>query len=157
MDIDSFCDWLIVQEVTGNPELTRPRSCYMHVTSDGIIHAGPCWDYDYKTFIRNKSGLLYEETLWYDALMKDNVFRERFKARWAALKPVLETEIPPFMKNTWHEIEKSEALNHRMWPIIGWFDNHDEHICLEKAVSRMEKRFLKRIADLDKAIAAMVI
>lgn len=152
IDIDSFCDWYLVQELTENPELLRPRSCYMHVTSDGILHAGPCWDFDYMTFIRRKDKFLFSNTLWYDAFFKDTEFIKRLKARWSELKPALETEIPEFIAETRKEISKSEAINHEMWPIIGWFDNKDEILSFDKAVDKLTKYYYKRLEALDKLI-----
>jgi hypothetical protein len=152
LDIDSFCDWYIVEELTENPELTRPRSTYMHITEDGILHAGPCWDFDYMTFIRRNDRLLFSNTVWYDAFLKDSIFVRHMKARWKALKPSFETEIPAFIDSTRSEIAKSDSLNHQMWPIIGWFDNKDEKLSFNKAVNRLKKNYLKRLNAMDDLI-----
>jgi hypothetical protein len=46
LDIASFIDFLIIQELTRNVELVSPRSMYMYRTSDHIYHFGPVWDFD---------------------------------------------------------------------------------------------------------------
>ncbi len=46
LDTLSWVDWLIVNELAMNAEVHGPRSCYMHVTPEGILRAGPVWDYD---------------------------------------------------------------------------------------------------------------
>ncbi len=46
LDTLSLVDWLIVNELLMNAEVHGPRSCYMHITPDGILRAGPVWDYD---------------------------------------------------------------------------------------------------------------
>ncbi len=47
LDIRSFIDFLIIQELVYNVELDAPRSMYMHKDIDGDIwHMGPLWDFD---------------------------------------------------------------------------------------------------------------
>ncbi|HSQ41895.1 MAG TPA: CotH kinase family protein [Fibrobacteraceae bacterium] len=46
LDVQSFIDFLIIQEITRNVELVSPRSMYMYQTSDQMWHFGPVWDFD---------------------------------------------------------------------------------------------------------------
>ncbi|SHJ18947.1 CotH protein [Fibrobacter sp. UWP2] len=47
LDVNSFIDFLILQEVTRNVELEAPRSMYLHKASDqGKYVFGPVWDFD---------------------------------------------------------------------------------------------------------------
>lgn len=47
MDVATFIDYLIIQEVTRNVELEAPRSTYLYKESaDGKYAFGPIWDYD---------------------------------------------------------------------------------------------------------------
>ncbi|OIP47476.1 MAG: hypothetical protein AUK31_07095 [Fibrobacteres bacterium CG2_30_45_31] len=46
LDIQSFIDFLLIQELTRNVELVSPRSMYMYKSSDNIYHFGPVWDFD---------------------------------------------------------------------------------------------------------------
>jgi len=47
MDVATFIDYLIIQEVTRNVELEAPRSTYLYKESDAGKYAfGPIWDYD---------------------------------------------------------------------------------------------------------------
>ena len=46
MDISSFMDFLILQELTHNVELEAPRSMYLYKDSSGLYHMGPVWDFD---------------------------------------------------------------------------------------------------------------
>lgn len=47
MDVATFVDYLIIQEVTRNVELEAPRSTYLYKESaEGKYAFGPIWDYD---------------------------------------------------------------------------------------------------------------
>ena len=46
MDIESFIDFILLQEITRNVELEAPRSMYLYKDGDGKYHMGPVWDFD---------------------------------------------------------------------------------------------------------------
>lgn len=46
LDTLSLVDWMIVNELAMNAEVHGPRSCFMHITPEGVLRAGPVWDYD---------------------------------------------------------------------------------------------------------------
>lgn len=49
MDLTSFVDFLLIQELTMNGELAHPKSCHSYI-EDGKLYAGPVWDFDWQTF-----------------------------------------------------------------------------------------------------------
>ncbi len=155
IDMESFCDWYIVQELTTNIEPRRPRSCYFHFADDGLLHAGPCWDYDYKTFVGRRRTLLDKSAFWYKYMLRDDEFRVCLKSRWNELEPSFRSEIPAFVDSASALVASSEELNHRMWPIIRWHDNGDERMGCAEADERLKRNFLKRLDDLDGIIGDM--
>ena len=48
MDLTSFVDFLLIQELMMNGELKHPKSCYTYI-NDGKLYAGPIWDFDWQT------------------------------------------------------------------------------------------------------------
>lgn len=48
MDLASFVDFLLIQELMMNGELGYPKSCYTYVDG-GKLYAGPLWDFDWQT------------------------------------------------------------------------------------------------------------
>ena len=56
IDLDSFVDWWIVHELTGNTETKHPKSVYMHKDRGSRLIAGPVWDFDWKTYRQNQVG-----------------------------------------------------------------------------------------------------
>ena len=49
MDMSSFVDFLLIQELTMNGELSHPKSVYTYIDG-GKLYAGPIWDFDWQTF-----------------------------------------------------------------------------------------------------------
>ena len=95
MDLDSFVDFWIVAEVSGNQDATTPRSDFMHKDRGGPLKAGPIWDYDAFTYWR-RNDLRMKNALWYRYLFLDPTFQQKVKEHWAANKPFLET-IPAYI------------------------------------------------------------
>lgn len=48
MDLTSFVDYWLVQELMMNNEAAQPKSCYMSI-NNGVLSAGPLWDFDWNT------------------------------------------------------------------------------------------------------------
>ena len=46
LDVQSFIDYLLLQEFVYNVELSAPRSIFMHKDGDGKWAMGPLWDFD---------------------------------------------------------------------------------------------------------------
>ncbi|RPJ55091.1 MAG: hypothetical protein EHM12_12905, partial [Dehalococcoidia bacterium] len=46
LDINSFIDYMILQELVYNVEVDAPRSVFMHKDKDGKYVMGPVWDFD---------------------------------------------------------------------------------------------------------------
>lgn len=108
LDIDTFVDYFIVQELCQNAECNGPRSTYMYVGRDGKLHAGPVWDFDlafvnlgldaggdirparfHLPQVRNLTidSLYNDRALWYGRLLQDTTFRQRLAQRWKTLEP----------------------------------------------------------------------
>lgn len=46
IDVKSFCDWIIIHELTCNLDSCFRRSCYMTKDKGGKLEMGPIWDFD---------------------------------------------------------------------------------------------------------------
>ncbi|SHK77882.1 CotH protein [Fibrobacter sp. UWOV1] len=46
MDMESFIDFILLQEITRNVELEAPRSMHLYRDDTGKYHMGPVWDFD---------------------------------------------------------------------------------------------------------------
>lgn len=150
MNVQSFIDWYLIHEVTYNGEPNHPKSCYFYFRN-GIMYAGPLWDFDWFTFQRNTSGLFLPNSIYFKQLMTYPSFKSALKARWAELKTQWAT-IPDYIQKKADEIRKSEAINWSMWPCTSSGVNQDERLTFDQAVSRMKTAFTSRITAMDTAI-----
>ena len=154
LDEVSFCDWYIVHELTGNDEPTKPHGVYLYRHPDGKICAGPAWDFDFHTYRTGVDELVNSQAVWFDALLKDEGFKALLKERWLELKPIFESEIPPFIDDTEALIAESAVKTRAMWPIYRR-SNDDETLDFASAVERLRENYLLRIQSLDHLFDAL--
>ena len=90
MDMDSFVDWYLIQEIAKNLDGSFDSSCYMHLARGGKLMMGPIWDMDvaYGNMSQaNQScyrptGFHIKNVQWYTRLFRDPAFVKRVKERF---------------------------------------------------------------------------
>ena len=147
LDMDSFCDWYLVHELTRNLEPNHPKSCFQYIR-DGRFYAGPVWDFDWGCFVPNITGLTINQSLYYRYLLPNAAFFSHMCQRWAVLKPKFES-LNQFIDAQADWIRSSEAVNHQMWPVTQ-NTNGDASLTFQQAVDRMKLSLNQRIEELDK-------
>lgn len=163
LDVDSFIDWWLVHELTGNEEPKHPKSSYMNKNTGGKLKMGPVWDFDWETFLpRNKWTILNrsEQGLnrMFDKLFSDPQFKARAKERWNSQKAGFE-EIPAFIESEAARIKGSESMNWKMWPITAdapgaqGLVNGDEQMTFDQAVARMKKSYEDKLNWMNQQIS----
>ena len=145
MDLTSFVDFWLIQELMMNSETKHPKSCY-HYINDGIMYAGPIWDFDWNTLPVSSSyseeGYSYTTSmiskakashkrsgypdepisdddanyLWYPMLVKNTEFAALAAERWDAVNEAVSAYIET-LGTLQTSLAKSEALNNAMWPV----------------------------------------
>ena len=135
MDMDSFVDWWLVHELTQNAEPNGPRSCYMYKGKDGLLKAGPIWDFDLAfitvgldaggdirpsrlkrtdVVLLTGDSIYNKNALWYGRLLQDSVFTNRIKERWKELEPKFLSLFEDF--DDWQAlIEPSALTDEQLW------------------------------------------
>jgi len=151
MNVTSFIDWYLVHEVTYNGEPNHPKSCFFYFR-DGIMYAGPVWDFDWFTFQLYTSGLFIPDSIYFTKLLADASFKAALKARWAELKPKFQS-VSSYIDQKADEIRTSESINWSMWPCTSSSVNGDERLSFQQSVDRMKTALANRITALDTAIA----
>lgn len=157
MDLTTFVDYWIINELAMNEEVKGPKSSYMNKDIDGKIKAGPVWDFDWGTFVTYKTDKFScKNAIYYGRLFKDPVFVSLVKTRWNQLKPALTTEIPAFIDAKKAELAKSDILNIRMWP-LNWGErpNNDESLSFDAAVNQLKRSYLEKLNWMDAQIQVM--
>ena len=160
IDVDSFCDWYLVHELCYNLEPNHPKSCYFHVR-DGVLIAGPVWDFDWNTFTPGHSELGVRNSIYFKELLSNPAFVARLRERWKELKPSFVT-LGDYVDARASEIRTSEAANHQMWPCYpnpvgdsSRMVNHDENLTFQEAVDRLKAALAERIQAMDAEIGKL--
>jgi hypothetical protein len=90
MDVLSFVDWYLINEITKNPDSRFDTSCYMHLSRGGKLTMGPLWDYDiacgninYHVLAADPEGFWVKSVPWYVRLFEDPAFVSLVKERFA--------------------------------------------------------------------------
>lgn len=161
--VDSYIDYWLTFEVAMNQEPNNPGSVYMYYDpSDGLLHAGPIWDFDYGTYMYdyNDSGLYYNKSshfvlansIWYCRLLQNTAFQNRVSERWAIIKPLLETMVEqiPTLKSY---LATSATYNWAMWTTSGAGDpNGENNTSYSTAATKIYNNTKSRISDLNTLI-----
>lgn len=166
MNITSFIDYMLVQELVYNVEVDAPRSIYMHKEKNGLWTMGPLWDFDagfdfdwgtmytgHNYFAGYRELVLgtdpanhvggYRVPSYFTDLFKSKRFVNEYKARWQEIKDKVMAE---FWEETNMFVEGcSEAMkrNAERWSI-------DKDYQTE--IARMKQWLQQRIGYLDTVI-----
>lgn len=155
IDVASFVDWYLLNELTRNHDSKFVTSCYCFTGNDGRLYMGPCWDYDtcYGAQFADTEGAWVREAPWYRWLFEYNEpFVEAVRERWAELRTG-ESDISAWFERSIDEtvahIAESEKLEHELYP-------HSEFMDVQySAAVKYLKRWLNyRILWMDKEFVA---
>ncbi len=84
LDMNSFVDWYLINEIAKNEGGAFTSDCYMCVKSDGLIKMGPLWKME-KSFGyegSSSSDFVIKKTKWFSRLFEDPVFVAKVKERF---------------------------------------------------------------------------
>lgn len=139
LDVTSFVDWYLINEIARNTDAAFVSSCYMNLIPGGKLKMGPIWDFDiafgnvnYNTNY-SPEGWYINGGLWLERLWKDPAFIAKLKTRLAYFKSE-ENTILGYINNTATSLNYSVIENNNKyqtlytytWPnyaILGSYDN----------------------------------
>lgn len=124
VDIDSFVNWYLVNEILKNNDAIFFSSCWMYKTREGKLFMGPLWDFDIAAGNVNYNGnddptgwyILY--AAWINQMFKDPAFVERVKSRWNELKVDEIDSILDYIDQTAAAFRQGALNNFQRWPIL---------------------------------------
>lgn len=90
LDVDSFVDYLIINELAANRDAGR-YSTYMYKDVRGRLCMGPVWDFNnaFDNYLEqdlSEAGFMMVQSPLYAMLFRDERFVERYIDRWRALR-----------------------------------------------------------------------
>ena len=155
VDVDSFIDWMFVNEIVGNGEPLHPKSCYMYKDRGGLVTMGPLWDFDYNTFNdRIEMGTIYNYSIWYGFMFRDQTFKKRAKARWPAAKAAFLDVANSYVPTTAASIRASVANDVQIWGAAGNTVNGDESLGFTDAYTAIANSIRTRVSRMDSIVSS---
>lgn len=123
IDVESFINYYIIQELAKNVDGNLRGSCYLAIRRNGKIEQPLVWDFDIA--FGNADHITWEQgadsagpegwfiktrSPWFDRLFEDPYFVSELKKRWNELKPELD-ELPDFIREHAAGLQESQAKN----------------------------------------------
>ncbi len=142
IDVESFADWYIINELTKNNDAIFWSSVYMNMELDGRLKMGPIWDFDIALGNINKNGnenpegfWVKRHAKWYQRLFLDEYFVGVVQSRFQHFSENKELILSSII-NKAGELNPSQMENFQRWPILGqhiwpnyvYFDTYQEEV-----------------------------
>ncbi len=137
IDVDSFVDFFILNELSYNADGTMRRSNFILKKKGGKLYYAAPWDYDYAyenlyvgkyykkwlcegtpTTDAYKEGKYIKEN-WLSLLLQDEKFKAKVKARWNEVKGEIYDNAMTSIETNREAVAPSAAENFQKWEILG--------------------------------------
>jgi len=126
LDVDSFINWYLLNEVYANVDAGGFSSCWMYKDRGGKLCMGPAWDFDLGAGNVDYAACEYPtgwwvrtQSAWFSQLFKNAAFAQKVKTRWNAVKATqLDTIFDAIDQNA-AILDQSQQKNFVRWPILG--------------------------------------
>ncbi|WP_276091126.1 CotH kinase family protein [Pedobacter sp. JY14-1] len=162
INVESFINWYLVNELTKNNDAAFFSSVFMHKDRHGKLSLGPIWDFDIALGNVNYNGNNDPQGWWIATsgwmfrLFEDPAFRKRVKARWTVLKTTQVNTIFDFINQQAAYLKLSQRQNFNKWDVLynytwpnavvlGSYDNEVQYMkeWLAKRIAWMDDEFKK--------------
>lgn len=170
IDVPSFIDYYIVQELTKNIDgnlrkssfitKERGRKLEMYHLWDFDLTLGNCGYFDWSVgngpenfWIKDFTPGSWKGENWFNLMMKDPAFVDQLQQRWNQLKPEFD-KIPEFIDEQVFSLAKAQERNFQKWSIlesVDWvyFPSLGSY---EKEVAYLKEFYTDRLAWLDREL-----
>ena len=153
MDVSSFVDWYLINEIAKNTDALFWTSCYMNLARDGKLKMGPLWDFDIAfgnvNYNNNNkpTGFYIKNVAWYQRLFKDENFVNKVKERFDyfySQKDIIFNEINENANYLKYSVVENNAVWNTLyeytWPNYAIWGSYDNEVaCLKQWLNtRME-------------------
>ena len=126
IDIDSFADWFLINEIAKNQDAKSYSSIYLHYIPGQKIKMGPIWDFDLGFGNVDYSDAAYPQGWWVyyhwwiERLMQDPAFVNKVKERFTHFKSNEQYLLSKI--DEWSQtLRKSVARNDDIWGTLGYY------------------------------------
>lgn len=146
IDIPSFINYYIIQEITKNPDGNVRKSTYLTKEKGKPLEMYHVWDFDITlgncdyTNFEKPDGWQMRYVKWYNQLFFDPDFKKAVVDRWNELYPDLLTKVPAFldrqlelMGGAWKaNFDRWKILGVKVWPNYYYFPTYEEEYAFLK-------------------------
>lgn len=170
IDVDSFINYYIIQELTKNIDGNLRKSSFITIEPGGKMEMYHVWDFDLTLgncgyfdssvgngpenfWIKDFTSGCWRGDNWYNRMMTDPVFVSKLQARWNELMPELEA-VSQFIDDQALMLDKAQERNFRKWNInesVDWV-NFPSLGSYEKEVEYLRHFYSERLKWLDREI-----
>ena len=125
IDVPSFINYYIIQEITKNPDGNVRKSTYLTKEKGKPLEMYHVWDFDITlgncdyTNFEKPEGWQMRYVKWYNQLFFDPAFKKAVVDRWNELYPTLLTRVPAFLDRQHTLMAGAESRNFDRWQILG--------------------------------------
>ena len=159
IDVDSFVDYYIVQELTKNIDGNLRKSSFITKERGKKMEMYHLWDFDltlgncgyfWGNVGNGPDNFWIKLDKWYPHLFADPAFVDKVQKRWNELKPEFD-KIPEFIDEQTFYLAKAQERNFKVWSIwesVDWvyFPSLGSY---EKEVDYLKEFYTKRLEWLD--------
>lgn len=120
MDVTSFVDWYLINEIAKNNDAIFYSSCYMNIAPDGKLKMGPLWDFDLAfgndsdNDNMNPKGFWVQKAVWISRLFEDPAFVAKVKTRFKYFREQLDDLMETIDQNA-DQLQWSMFENNKVW------------------------------------------
>ncbi len=139
IDVPSFINYYIIQEIAKNPDGNVRKSTYITKTPGHPMEMYHVWDFDISfgncnyTNFEKPDGWQMRYVKWFNQMFFDPDFKAQAKDRWNELLPKLRN-VPAFLARQRELMAGAQDRNFQRWDILGkyvwpnfyWFDTYDQ-------------------------------
>ena len=173
IDVSTFIDEIIVQEVTSNSD-AYGWSSYFYKDRNGLMSAGPAWDFDqalcnstYNEGDRIDAFVIEKTVDWarpafWDKLWADTDFETRVKQKWTEYRQgALKNErIFAFIDSVASYLNEAQEHNFTRWPILGipiWrsLPGAEDRDTYQKEVDFMKEWLIAHLSWMDQQLISV--
>ncbi len=158
MDIKSFVDNYIIQELTKNPDGNTRKSTFLTKERGKKLEMYHIWDFDLalgNTSFSEGAGpetwLIKYCSGWYTPMMNDPLFVEKVKERWNELKPEFE-KVADFIERQALYLDKAQKRNFEVWDIKQHTTSVSAKGSYEAEVKHFRDWYAARVAWIDEEL-----
>ncbi len=163
LDLPSFSDWYLINELTKNHDARFQFSCYLYYDAqENKVFMGPIWDFDISCGniswddCENPTGFWVRDAVWLKRLLETKEFENLVTNRWNQKKDEISTSIE-WLLSTSKSLNDAVMLNDSVWKNIGhrqWPHTHGwkTRKTYESEVEYMTGWLKKRLVWMDKAL-----